>query len=41
MGGQIAIAGYEIAGNAAIIAAALAGSLAIMALLMFFLHEVA
>ncbi len=36
MGGQIAIAGYEIAGNAAIIAAALAGSLAIMALLMFF-----
>ena len=35
-GGQIAIAGYEIAGNAAIIAAALAGSLAIMALLMFF-----
>ncbi len=36
VGGQIAIAGYEIAGNAAIIAAALAGSLAIMALLMFF-----
>ena len=36
MGGQIAIAGYEIAGNAAIIAAALAGRLAIMALLMFF-----
>ncbi len=36
MGGQIAIAGYEIACNAAIIAAALAGSLAIMALLMFF-----
>ncbi len=36
MGGQIAIAGYEIADNAAIIAAALAGSLAIMALLMFF-----
>lgn len=36
MGGQIAIAGNEIAGYAAIIAAALAGSLAIMALLMFF-----
>ncbi len=36
MGGQIAIAGYEIAGNAAVIAGALIGSLSIMALLMFF-----
>lgn len=35
-GGQIAVAGYEIAGNAAVIAGALAGSLSIMALLMFF-----
>lgn len=36
MGGQIAVAGYEIAGNAAVIAGALVGSLSIMALLMFF-----
>ena len=36
MGGQISIAGYEVAGNAAVIAGALIGSLSIMALLMFF-----
>lgn len=36
MGGQIAVAGYEIAGNAAVIAGALVGSLSIMALLIFF-----